>query len=524
MTKRSACKISRKRKILSTLIYSRFIIVTVMLMLQAVLYFFACYKLQSRIHIFLGAHVIAGFIFMIYLVNSSMRNEFKITWMIPALIVPLFGISLYVFTKHNWGGTKFKKQIQRVKDDSRQYIPNEEVLNQDWEKFSQIKDIAFYLKQSGNFPSYSNCATHFYENGESFFPEMLDAIKKARKFIFMEYFIIEAGKVWEEILDVLKLKAASGVEIRVLYDSIGSPIFSSKMYVDYLNSFGIQAQIFMPFVPVFDTSLNNRNHHKILVVDGKVAFTGGLNLSDEYMNIDHSRFDYWKDTAIKIQGGAVNSYTVIFLQMWNIQRFKQRKVEDFSKYINPYFKIYETNGVVIPYSDDAFNSFAIAEDIYFYILNKAMKYVHIMSPYMIIDHKLLNAIKFAVNRGVEVEVIFPFHFDHFITYCVGITYLKDLISSGVKVYTYNPGFMHAKIFVSDDSLGTVGTVNLDYRSLYHHFECGALLYRTESIRKIEKDFCETKENCTELTMERYKKYPKLRRLIGWIFSLFSPVL
>ncbi len=282
----------------------------------------------------------------------------------------------------------------------------------------------------------------------------------------------------------------------------------------------------MPMVPVFDMGLNNRDHHKIMDIDGKVCFTGGVNLTDEYVNRDHRRFSYWKDSVIRIEGSSVLSFTKMFLQIWHSHDRKTFEIEsDCEKFLTVQNEELQAAGAVLPYADDGYNSQDLAENVYHYILGKSQRYVHIMSPYLVLDDSVLNALVFAAGRGVDVKVILPGDYDHYITYCIGLRFAKTLIQNGVRVYLYRPGFLHSKIFVADDRMATVGSVNLDYRSFYYHFECGAFLFKTDSIRDIEQDFRATLSQCDELTLENYDfQVSRTRRLLGWICKILSPLV
>ena len=322
-------------------------------------------------------------------------------------------------------------------------------------------------------------------------------------------------------MELLEQKVKEGVEVRVLYDGLGSTIMSNRYYENYLNSKGIQTRIFLPLKPFISTQINNRDHRKIVIIDGQVAFTGGLNITNEYFNLEHKRFSYWKDNGIKISGPAIKTLLSLFLQNWNLNNSKQ---DVFEQYLNIQIEEKKAKGEVIPYGDDAYNNVDIAEDVYISILNNAQKYVHITSPYIILDNNLQNAILYAVRRGIEVSIIVPQEADHLITSCIGKTYLRTLTKGGVKVYLYKKGFIHSKTFISDNETATVGTINLDYRSLYHHFECGVVLHQLPVIQEIESDFLQTLQDCSLMEIEDYKKIPKGYRLIGRLFRIFAPLM
>lgn len=494
----------------------------------------------------LAGNEILSVIFVCFIVNSSGKNEFKIAWMLPVIAFPIFGISMYFLTKHNTGWTRIKKKLIKTRKITDEYerrilrknqnalVPPidfknsfRETSDKDFDA-KDFSELEFYTASTEFFPAFKKNRTKYYPSAEAAFPFMLDELKKAQKFIFLDYFIIDVSLMWDRIFEILKEKAKNGVKIRVLFDSIGSINIASKSFCRFLEENGIESREFMPMIPVFNTGLNNRDHHKIMDIDGRICFTGGANLTDEYINLVQPRFNYWKDSVISVEGSAVISFTKLFLQIWHTQEKNvlSRKVgADAKKYLFDCNEIYNCAGTVIPYGDNGYNGEEFAENIYRYILWRAKKYVHITTPYLVLDNKFLGDLIFTAKRGVEVEIIFPAHYDHFLTYCVGLRFVKILIENGIKVYFYEPGFIHAKNFVSDGEIGTVGSINLDYRSLYHHFECGILLYKTETLNDIEDDFEKTKSQCTLLTPKIFKKRVKTSKMIiGWFCKIFAPLM
>ena len=515
-------KLFRKNnKVVKKILYGRFIMIILLLLLQLTIFSLFIFALDPYLKYFIGGSNILSILFIIYLANCKGKNEFKIAWLLPVIILPFFGISLYFLYKINWGGYKLNTSIKNEELKSLPYLKPTSNSEEAKKLYPKAQDIASYLEHNGNFPCYTNSFIKYFPSGEDFFSDIIKELKNAKNFIFLEYFIIEPGYMWSTILSILKDKVKQGVEVKILYDSLGSISLSSREYEKYLSSLGIQTKIFLPFIPILDTGLNNRDHRKILNIDGKIAYTGGINISDEYINKDHSRFNYWKDTAIKISGIAVHSFTIMFIQQWNISN----KIKlQYDKYTNIQYTKHEPYGTIIPYGDNAPNNEDIAENIYNYILSKSHNYVHIITPYVIIDTTLLDAMIFAAKRNVNVELIVPKNYDHFITFCVGRTYIKTLIKYGIKIYEYEPGFIHAKSFVSDDNKACVGSVNLDYRSLYHHFECGAYIYSSPVIAEIEHDFQETKKKCKLLTIDDLNKISIIRKAVGYLFRIFSPLL
>ena len=327
--------------------------------------------------------------------------------------------------------------------------------------------------------------------------------------------------MWGEILDILKEKVWQGVDVRVMYDGMCSMFQLPYHYDKELRRAGIKCKQFSKIRPVLSSHQNNRDHRKICVIDGRVAFTGGINLADEYIN-EKERFGHWKDTAIMLEGEAVQSFTMMFLQMWNVL---ERRPDDFSRYLTPKTDVFKRElGYVLPYADSPFDHKNPGEQVYLHILNHAKKYVHIMTPYLIIDDDMLTTLKYVAECGIEVIIIMPHIPDKWYAFTVAKTYYETLMQSGVQIYEYTPGFVHAKVFVSDNDTATVGTINLDYRSLYHHFECSAFIYNNPVVWEIEKDFQNTLQKCQRVTKEALKKRNMLDKIAGRVLRLIAPLM
>ena len=306
-----------------------------------------------------------------------------------------------------------------------------------------------------------------------------------------------------------------------MYDGTCSLFQLPYGYPKELNSYGIQCKIFSPIRPVLSTTQNNRDHRKICVVDGKVGFTGGLNLADEYIN-EIVRFGYWKDTAILLRGDGVQSLTMLFLQMWNVTETRAENYKAYRTQMRTGFD--EKNGFVIPYGDSPYDNENVGEEVYFHILNHAKKYVHIMTPYLIIDNEMLDTLTHVAKTGIEVSIIMPHIPDKWYAFAVAKTFYKDLIQSGVRIYEFTPGFVHAKSFVSDDDTAVVGSINLDYRSLYLHYECGVFIYDNPVVHKVEQDFQETLRQCHLITLDDVKKINPFMMLCGRVLRLIAPLM
>ena len=509
------------KKGLLHLVFSRFFVIAVLLVLQIVLVVVGYGYLTDKLPILLSLLWLFTVVMIVYLFNCDMDSSAKLTWMFIISIIPISGAAFLLFTQTNFGHRTTRKLINRQIQNSRQFLDQpKDILEEVERDGSGTEDLCRYLNRSGRFPLYDQTAVTFFPLGEDKFKVMLEELEKAEKFIFMEYFIVEEGYMWGRILDILTRKAKEGVEVRVMYDGMCEVSTLPTDYWKLLEAEGIKAKAFSPILPFVSSHYNYRDHRKILVIDGKVAFNGGVNLADEYIN-RIVRFGHWKDTAIMLKGPAVKSFTLMFLQMWNIRE----ENPDYESYLKePEGLLQEAGGYVMPYCDCPLDTDKVGEAVYMDILNRATDYVHIMTPYLILDGELKTALLYAAQRGVDVKLILPGIPDKKIAYSLAKTHYRSLTEAGVKIYEYTPGFVHAKIFVSDDIKAVVGTINLDYRSLYHHFECATYLYKTDCIPAIEEDFQATLKKCREVTAETIKNEKTSVKLTGMLFKFLSPLM
>lgn len=518
---RVVAKNKRVKTRVQRLFLSRLFLTVLLVLIQIGVFSFFANILNDYISVIFGLNIFLSLLFMIYLTNCKGKNEFKIAWLIPTIFFPILGISLYMITHMNWGGISFKKRMKKVKTESVKFIPDNQISEKIINNNPDIASISKYLLNKGNFAPHTNNNVSYFRNGESFFEDLLVELEKAKEFIFIEFFIIDLDESWLKIMSILERKVKEGVEVRLLYDAIGSIIMSSRSYQNLLKEKGIKSHIFQKLLPLYIVKLNNRDHRKIVVIDGKVSYTGGVNVTNKYFNQKPHKFKYWKDTSIKILGPAIQNLTMLFLQNWNLET---KEDDDYEKYIKRDYELYNDKGVVIPYGDDAFNDEDIAENVYLHILNTATKYVHIMTPYVIIDNQMVESLCFAAARGIDVTIICPPVPDHLISFCVGKIYQKILMEAGVKIYIYQTGFIHAKQFISDDKLLSIGSINLDYRSFYHHFECNSIVYNNKTVNDAETDFQQTLSESILLTPELYKKIPKWQLVLGYIFRIVGPLM
>lgn len=513
--------LKKGKKGLVSIVFSRLGLILVMFFIQ-VFFLFSIFRWFGRFlpHI-MGSTVVFTVIMVLYLFNCDFDSDVKLTWLIVIMLVPVFGAMFLFYTRTEIGHRAIKVRLQQLIDTTRDSIPQSgETLQELMEKNPESAALVHYIGRTGCYPVYRNTKVMYFPTGEDKFEELLKQLKKAERFIFLEYFIVEEGVMWGKILEILAEKALEGVEVRVLYD--GTCEFSTLPH-DYpkrLRRLGIQCKMFAPLMPFVSTHYNYRDHRKILVIDGHTAFNGGVNLADEYIN-RVEKHGHWKDTAVMLQGEAAASFTLMFLQMWNLDE----KVPEFQKYLAiPAGEKQDAKGYVLPFGDSPLDSDKVGERVYMDILNQSKKFVHIMTPYLILDGEMQAALRFAAERGVDVKIILPGVPDKKIPYALAKTHYISLLKSGVKIYEYTPGFVHAKVFVSDACKAVVGSINLDYRSLYHHFECATYLCHTECISDIEEDFQCTLKKCREVTKENALKEKWTVKAAGCLAKMIAPLL
>lgn len=510
------------KKGLFRIIFSRTGIILILILLQLGMLINIPNYLGQYTHYMYGVLTVLGVIVIIYIINDKGNPEFKMTWMLAVIAFPLVGTLFYIYVKTQPGTRYMKERLAALKIETAPYMEQDwAVVEAMWASKSANANLAYYLSRQLGFPTYRNTEAKYFPLGEYKFKYMVAELKKAKKYIFMEYFILEEGYMWNTILKVLRQKVKEGVEVRVMYDGMCAISMLPYSYPEQLKKMGIRCKMSNAMKPFLSTVQNNRDHRKICVIDGKVGFTGGINIGDEYIN-RKVRFGHWKDTAVMLKGDAVQSLTMIFLEMWNVE---ERRPEGYKKYLTPKTPgLKRELGYVIPYADSPFDNEDVGKEVYFHILNHAKKYVHIMTPYLILDNEMIATLTRVAKSGVEVIIIMPHIPDKWYAFVVAKTYYKELIESGVQIYEYTPGFVHAKVFVSDDDTATVGTINLDYRSLYLHFECGTFIYNNSEIDRIERDFQQTLAKCHKVTLIEVKNRTLLTKITGQLLRLIAPLM
>lgn len=517
-------KVEKGKSGIVSIIFGRTGIIILLLLVQIGILIGGYTYLQGKMYFIDTLLRVLAIGLIIYLINNRSNPAFKMVWMVMIMLFPVFGTLMYFFVETQISVRWINARLQNMHQMTERYWgQNQEVYHRLQEEDEKTAALAHYVCRYGGFPAYQNTSVKYFSCGEDKIEELLVQLEKAEKFIFMEYFIVAKGYVWDRVLEVLKRKVKEGVEVRFMYDGTCTVSLLPPNYPRKLRKEGIQCRVFSPIRPALSTHQNNRDHRKVVVIDGRVAFTGGINLADEYVN-RKIRFGHWKDTAIMLEGDAVRSFTLMFLEMWNVA--KNEKVEEFEPYLDIKYDRTpeEGDGFVIPYGDSPVDAELVGEMVYMDILNTAKRYVHIMTPYLILDNEMMTSLKFAAKKGVEVIIIMPHVPDKWYAFVLAKTYYNELLDAGVQIYEYTPGFVHAKVFTSDDERAVVGTINMDYRSLYLHFECAAFLYKNCEIANIEKDFQATLKRCMKITQEDYKHQKTFDKLAGYVLRVLAPLM
>lgn len=507
------------KKLLNT-IFGRLFIFGIAIAAQVAWLLFSLYSLGDAskvVNIFL---TLLSLLVVIYIINGRSNPSVKLAWVVPILVFPILGGVLFLIS----GGKGPKRKLARAI--AGQHARCVQLLPDSQKTLGELKDPNLvgqsrYLARQ-DFPLYGGTQSEYYPIGEEGFVSLLEELEKAEKFIFMEYFIIQPGQMWDTILEILVRKARQGVDVRVLYDDVGSVGKVPYHYWKKLEAQGIQAATFNPFIPFYSTVMNNRDHRKITVIDGNVAFTGGINLADEYINVI-DRFGHWKDNVIKLTGEGVWGLTLLFLEQWNTVRNTPGELEQYRPTVSV-----TGDGYVQPYGDTPLDDEYLGENVYLNIINSAKRYVYFMTPYLIIDNEIQTALCLAAKRGVDVRIITPGIPDKKMVWDLTRSYYPELLLAGVRIYEYTPGFLHSKICVCDDELAVVGTINLDYRSLYLHFENACLFFGGKIVGQVKADFLDTQGKSGRIRMADVEKRTRTRTLIHEVYyailRLFAPLL
>lgn len=468
---------------------------------------------------------IVSILVVLWIVNQKINPSYKLGWTLLIMAVPIFGLVLYILFGRSRIAAAIQKRYEEILRESSGYMQQDPMTMQrlKQEDFSAANQSEYIRRYSG-FPLHENTTAEYFQVGDDMFPVLIRELEQAGHYIYIEYFIINDGVMWQTILDILERKAAEGVDVRLIYDDFGCLTTLPHKYEETLRAKGIQCQVFNRFRPLLNIIQNNRDHRKICVIDGHTGFTGGINLADEYIN-QKERFGHWKDTAVMLKGEAVWNMTAMFLDMWTVIT-GSRELWHFEDYLPHTYhpELFESDGFVQPFCDTPLDKEVVGENVYLNIINRAKHYVYICTPYLIIDNEMMTALCLAAKSGVDVKIMTPGVPDKKMVFLLTQSYYEQLLEAGVEIYEYQPGFLHAKSFVCDDEIGVVGTINLDYRSLYLHFEDGVWMYQNRVIEDIRQDFMETLDYCRPVDMEFCRSRNIFVRGTQSILRLLAPML
>ena len=457
------------------------------------------------------------FVFLFFKDSRKLSNN--LFYIVLFILFPVLGSLLFVLFSNNIFGSRLVRNINKNANITKDYLKQDaKVLELISDEDKNIYPQVQYISNHGGYPIYTNNKIDYFKSGEEAFVDIIKELKNAKKYIFMEYFIIGLGTMWDQVLDILKQKVSEGVEVKIIYDDVGSLQSLPKGYDLELEKIGIKCICFNKFNFIFKMIFNNRDHRKILVIDGIVSYTGGINIADEYINVIE-RFGYWKDNCIKIKGEASWTFTVAFLKMWNVCRHLGKS---FNLY-KPEYKKYNNNGFVAPYCSNPLKKDSIGEGVYLNMINHSSKYLYIMTPYLIIDNDMIKSLINAKKRGVDVKIMTPGIPDKKIVYSVTKSNYDVLLKNGIEIYEYSPGFLHSKMFLADDIVASIGTINLDYRSLDQHFECSVFIYNDDVLNKIKEDALETLSVSKKVTLKS-NKVGIIKSIYRGILKVFAPLL
>lgn len=505
---------------------SRLFVVGFAIAVQILWFIGFIYLLGNRYQWFAAAVQILCIVAVLWIANKRINPSYKLAWTIMILSVPIVGAAIYLL----FGKSRLAKDVENrfekaVKVSAPLMKEKPEYRRQLEKENPQMNKQSVYLRDYAGCPLYRNTSTEYFPVGELLYQKMIQELRAAEHFIFLEYFIIDEGEMWTSILDILEEKARNGLDVRQIYDDMGCVGTLPVKFYEDIRKRGIQCEVFNRFLPMVSIVLNNRDHRKIMVIDGHTGFTGGINLADEYIN-RKVRFGHWKDTGVMLKGEAVWSITVMFLQMWSVIKGSTAELQDICQYQTHRYheEEFENDGFVQPYNDTPLDHETVGENAYLNVINQARKYVYIFTPYLIIDNEMMTCLCLAAKNGVDVRIVTPGIPDKKLVFALTRSYYEQLIDAGVRIFEYEPGFLHAKSFVSDDETAIVGTINLDYRSLYLHFECGVWMYRSRAVMQVKEDVLHTLEHSREITKEFCAGWHPLMRLLQSLLRLLAPLL
>lgn len=516
---RAICKLNK----LIAFFTSRIFIFFCLIALQAWFFIWIAYGIDKQGYI-QRAFWIGSVILALWVTTRHENNAYKIGWIMVILALPVFGMSMYIFFSQRPLGKRARAKEDMLHDASKKYLMQDPTTAAALERRSMDgyrQSRCIYEER--HFPVYEHTRTKYFPMGQYFFESLVKDLETAESYIFMEYFIIDKGVMLDTILEILERKAKAGVTVRFMYDDLGTMNREPADFCERLKERGIEAQIFNPLRPILNSMFNNRDHRKITVIDGKIGYCSGANLADEYINVK-KRFGTWKDEAIRLEGEAVWSLAMIFLSGWCFG-LKEDEI-DLSTLIpeRPDCRNVPSDGFAQPFSDSPMDHTFLSRDVYLNMINRAKRYIYINTPYLDVGQDVMTALKNAAKSGVDVRMMVPHIPDKKIVFMLTRSYFPQLIRAGVKVYEYTPGFIHSKTFVSDDECGVIGTINMDFRSLYLHWECGVWVWGSSCIKELRDDYLETVKIATPISYAMTQGKNVFVRLFTSILQIFGPLL
>lgn len=500
-------------------ILARLVIIIPAVLLQILWYSLLFYFFKDYVNILVAIINILSIVFVFYVVNSHEESNYKIIWLIVILALPIFGTIIYLFFGNKNTSRKLGKKLQTARHELHHYTHGKNK--------SEVKDLMYldyrvyqsfkYIEGLSHFRTVKNQNAKYYHVGDAFFQDLIEELKKAKNYIFIEFFIINRGKLFDDVVAILEEKVKEGVDVRIIYDDFGSISTLSLKDLNYLRSKGIKTTLFNP-VTFFRPVINSRDHRKMVIIDGKIAFTGGNNLADEYANII-TRFGHWKDVGFSITGKGVRNYLYMFVEFWNA--FSNDKIEDIYRDLSGDDN--HNDGYVLSYYDSPYYKEPVSNNAYIEFLSIAKKYCWFYTPYLILPSSLKDAMMRAAKRGVDVKIFMPGIPDKKIVYRMSRSYYHDLLKSGVRIYEYTPGFLHAKSVLVDDEICAIGTVNLDFRSLFLHFENNSIFYKSDIIEDLKFDMEEMIIYSREIKTNTFKTNI-VKRAFDAVLRIFAPLV
>lgn len=516
-----------KRSKYHNIIFGRFALVAILIIAQILLNSVFWHHLETYYFAFRTVTTVSEVLLLLFVINKHEPASYKLPWVLAILFFSFSGMLMYLLLGVPRHSRAVKRKFAAAEKNNELYLnAGDKYLSPDGfdGASDEFAEISRYVYNASRQPAYDDTLSFYIPTGEKFFDLLEEKLKNAERYIFLEYFIIGEGEVWNSLHEILKQNVKRGVKVYLLYDDVGSIGKIPSHFDEKLRKEGINAYRFNPFVPVVSGVLNNRDHRKIAVIDGEISFTGGINIADEYANITKP-YGRWKDGGVMLEGEATDSFVLAFIGMYNLYARKRLRPEDFLVK-HPERAPGCRCGYVQPFCDGPkpFNDKNTAQNVYTQMIFAAKKYIYITTPYLIVDYSMIEALCVCAERGVDVRILTPHIPDKKSIFAMTRSAYMPLIKSGVKIYEYGDGFVHAKSVVFDDRVAVTGTVNFDYRSFVHHYEDGVLLCDNDTVTDIRDDFLATVSACGILQTEKTAKLKFIDKILKSLISIFAPLL